>query len=101
VITLNGDGTLRNLKVLGSGSGIGIKLVSGTSCFTVRDVTVQGFKYGVELNNCYTQIWNGCRFEGNDVGVHFAGQWVMNSYFTEGHIAGNRIGVLIETVRRA
>ena len=96
-ITVSSGGGLQSLKITGpGGAGIGIELKQLTSGFTIRDVTVQGFKHGAELNNCYTQIWNACRFEGNDVGIHFSGQWVMNGYFTEGHIAGNRIGVLIE-----
>ena len=99
LVTLSSGGGLRNVAILGMGlHGVGVRPAPTNSGFTLRDVRVSGFQVGLDLANCYTLVFDNCRFEGNDVGVYLHDHWVMNSTWRGGHIAGNRVGIVVDGV---
>jgi len=80
----------------GPAAGPGIAIAQAQQHVLVRDCKISGFAIGVSLNNCYCLRFDNVRVEGCDCGVLYSGQWVMDSSWLGGHIAGNRIGVRVE-----
>jgi len=94
-LTICGDHVtldLNGFKVLGSGSGVGVRILSRKDV-TVKGGSIKGFEFGIYVEDSSRVYIEDCRISDNDFGAFI---WLSSSVeVRRSEIASNEIGVNI------